>query len=105
MAIPAVITTLATDLLVNGVAVASLIAVARFFVYGVLFVGTPLEPFRGPENDEPEEWKPSSDWYVLPALDKREVVEPSWERGIDIEDAANDDFTSEEIESGEFAER
>lgn len=105
MAIPAAITTLVADVLVNGVAVASLILVARFAVFGVLFVGTPLEPFRGAENDEPQEWKPSSEWYVLPALDKREVGEPSWERGVESEDAANEDFTSEEIESGEFAER
>lgn len=105
MALPAALTSMLTGLAVDGVVIASVIVVARFAVFGVVFLGTPLERFRGDDEDDIEDEKPSSEWYVLPALDKREVVEPSWERGIESEEAANDDFTSEEIASGEFADR
>ena len=57
MALPAALGTMLTDLVLNGVAIASLVLVARFAVFGVVFVGTPLERFRGVhEDDEEREW-------------------------------------------------
>lgn len=106
MAIPAALTQAVTSLALNGAAIAALVLVARFAVFGVVFLGTPLARFRGLEDDEADyETKPSSEWYVLPAIDKKEVVEPSWERAGEIDEAANDDYMLIEMESGEFVDR
>ena len=78
MAIPEALTAAVGNIAATGAAVASLVLVARFLIFGTLFLGTPLEGVL----DDPEEEtdfaksdKPSSDWYVLPAAHKREYVD------------------------------